>query len=385
MLSALSRNNKLVFFSLALWGVGEGLWWYLLPIYLGSLGADPVQIGLVLSVGMVLMTVSFIPSGWLTDRFSRRLIMIGGWVMGLISILVLAAAQTWQQAIPGLVLYNLSAFNMPALNSYVTAEVKPGQDVRRVFTTVFSGFTLGMLISPAAGGWLADILGLRALFLLAAVAFAVSAVFILMIQDQPVQRASGSRVSSSLFSSRPFVLLCGLFFLAFLFCHLGIPLAPNFLRDVRGVDLAAIGVLGSVNSLGALVLTIGLGRWPRSRTGGLVLAELSVASYSFLMLTASAFPVVALGFFMRGGVGALRQLGASRLGEMMPPQSMGLGFGIYSTVVNLAFTFSPYIAGQLYAVNPIFPFVASLAGLLVVMPLTVLVGRLAWAPHQAEA
>ena len=102
--------------------------------------------------------------------------MIGGWVMGTVAILVLAAAQTWQMAIPGLVLYNLSAFNMPAMNAYVTAEIKSGQDVRRVFTTVFCGFTLGMVFSPAVGGLLADVWGIRPLFFLAFIAFAISAI-----------------------------------------------------------------------------------------------------------------------------------------------------------------------------------------------------------------
>ena len=90
MLSSLSRDNKLVFSSLALWGVGEGLWWYLLPVYIESLGADPVQIGFVLSVSMIVMTLMFIPSGWVTDRVSRRPLMIGGWVMGSTAILLLA-------------------------------------------------------------------------------------------------------------------------------------------------------------------------------------------------------------------------------------------------------------------------------------------------------
>lgn len=375
MLSSLSRDNKLVFFALALWGVGEGLWWYLLPLYVESLGANPVQIGLVLSLGMVLVTISLIPSGWMTDRVSRRSMMIIGWVMGLVAILVLAAAQTWQQAIPGLVLYNLCAFNMPAINSYVTAEVKKGQDVRKVFTTVFSGFTLGMLISPAAGGWLADVLGLRPLFLLAAVAFGISALLIFMIKEQPVQQAHTEGTVRPLLNNRPFIYLSVLFFFAFLFAHLGIPLSSNFMRDIRGYDMAVIGILGSINSLGSLVLTIWLGRWPRSRTASLILAEMTVASYPLIMLTTTSFPWMAVALFMRGGVGTMRQLAGARLGELMPSRSMGLGFGVFSTVVNLAFTISPYIAGWLYAANPMYPFVASLAGLIPVMFMTGYVGR----------
>jgi DHA1 family tetracycline resistance protein-like MFS transporter len=375
LLSFLSRNNKLIFWALALWGVGEGLWWYLLPVYIKSLGADPVQIGFVLSVSMVVMTVIFIPSGWVTDRVSRRPLMIGGWVMGSAAILLLAAASSWQMAIPGLLLYNLSAFNMPALNAYVTAEVKSSQDLRRVFTTVFSGFTLGMMFSPAIGGGLADIVGLRTLFCLAAVFYAISTVIISQIKDQPVHSASAGSASSPLRGNRLFINLCILFFVIHLFAHLGVPLSPNYLQDVRNLPLGWIGILGSINGLGAVVLTLGLGRWAKGRVSGLLIGQATVGVYALLLLGTSAVPLLGLAFFLRGGLGAVRQLAAARLGEMMPASSMGLGFGVFQTVINLAFTISPYAAGWLYAFNPSYPFVANVVLIIPAMLLTLVIGR----------
>jgi MFS family permease len=375
VLSSLNRNNKLVFMALALWGVGEGLWWYLLPVYIEGLGATPVQIGFTLSVAMIVMTFCFIPSGWIADRFSRRLIMIAGWLMGTISILILAAAPTWQMAIPGLILYNLSAFNMPAMNAYVTAEIKTGHDVRRAFTTVFSGFTLGMVLSPALGGFLADIWGIRPLLFLAFIAFAISSVLIFMIKDQAIHRARVDQKPQSLSRNRPFIALCAALGVSLLVAHVGIPLASNFMREVRSLNMSVIGLLGSINSVGSLVLTLGLGRWPKSRTAALVLSQGTVAAYSAIMLTVASVPALALAMFLRGGLGAFRQLGAARLGELMPVSSMGMGFGIFQTVMNLAFTISPFVAGWLYAANPFYPFAASLLLSLPAMLLMTVVGR----------
>lgn len=378
--SFLSRNNKLVFVSLALWGVGEGMWWYLLPVYIEGLGANPVQIGFVLSVAMIAMTVMFIPSGWLSDRLPRRPVVIGGWFLGTAAILLLAIAPSWQMAIPGLVLYNLSAFNMPALNSYVTAEVKSGQDMRRIFTTVFSGFTLGMMFSPAVGGWVADVWGLRPLFFLAAGFFALSTVFILLVSDQPDHRVRSGSDGAGLRGNRMFLYLCLLLFFIHLAGHLGIPLASNFLRDERGLSMSVIGVFGSLNSFGSYVLVVALGRWPRSRTASLILAELAVAAYAAIMLFMSSVPLLGLALFLRGGLGAVRHLGGARLGEMMPPSSMGLGFGIFQTMINLAFTLSPYIAGWLYVAAPTYPFVASLILFVPAIALTIAVGAYGRAP-----
>jgi MFS family permease len=385
LFSSLNRNNKLVFVALALWGVGEGLWWYLLPVYIEGLGATPVQIGMTLSIAMIVMTLCFIPSGWIADRFSRRWIMIGGWVMGTIAILVLAAAQTWQMAIPGLILYNLSAFNMPAMNAYVTAEIKSGHDVRRAFTTVFSGFTFGMVFSPAVGGVLADIWGIRPLLFLAFIAFALSTFFILLIKDQPIHRAHVDQPPQPLSRNRPFIALCATLGVSLLVAHLGVPLASNFLRDARGLNMGIIGALGSINSVGSLVLTLGLGRWPKSRTAALVLSQGTAAAYSAIMLTVASVPALGLAMFLRGGIGAFRQLGAARLGELMPVASMGMGYGVFQTMVNLAFTISPYVAGWLYAANPFYPFAASLVLSLPTMLLMTLVGRRLPAHRPAEA
>lgn len=372
MLSSLSRNNTIVFWSLLAWGVGEGLWWYLLPIYIGSLGADSVQIGFALSIGMALMTISFIPSGWLTDRMSRRRLMILGWLLGPVSVLLVSLAQSWEQAIPGLILYNLSAFCMPAISAYITAEVRPGQSVRQTYTLVFAGFTIGTMISPPIGGWLGDLWGLRAVFVLSSVVFAISAALIFRITGHPVARPVAGQATPSLLRNRLFVGLCVLFFFMHLAGHLGIPLAPNFLQDVRQLPLSWIGILGSANGLGAAILTVGLGRWPRGRVAGLMLAQAALVVYSVLLLATAAIPLLALAFFLRGGLGALRQLAGARLGEMMPASSMGFGFGIFSTVVFLAFTVSPYLAGWLHAANPAFPFIASIVLFAPVMIATVL-------------
>jgi MFS family permease len=371
----MSRNNKLILFSLMMWGVGEALWWYLLPIYIGSLGADAVQIGFVLSVAMVLMTASFIPAGWLGDRVSRKRLMIVGWLLGFVSVLILALARTWQQAIPGLVLYNLSGFCMPIINAYVTAEVRPGENLKRTFTLVFTGYALGTVLSPSIGGWLADVWGLREVFFLSAFFFALSAGIILLIQDQPVQRLAAGAMRHSLRGDRLFISLCFLFFVVLLATHIGVPLSPNFLQQERQLPMGMIGVLGSVNALGGVVLTFGLGRWPKGRVAGLLIAQAGVGLYALLLLTTGSIAALGVAFFLRAGVGVIRQLAAARLGEILPATSMGLGFGVFQTVANLAFTLSPYIAGWLYAFHPSYPFVANLILIVPAMLLTVAIGR----------
>ncbi len=57
----MNRDLIIVAISLATWGIGEGLFFFFQPLYLEELGANPVQIGDILSI------VS-IPWQWLTFR-----------------------------------------------------------------------------------------------------------------------------------------------------------------------------------------------------------------------------------------------------------------------------------------------------------------------------
>lgn len=383
----MSRNNQLIFFSLITWGFGEGLWVYLLPIYIGSLGANPVQIGFVLSAAMVLMTAAFIPAGWLSDRMSRKRLMLVGWLLGFVAVLILALAHTWQQALPGLMLYNLSGFCTPIINAYITADVRRGESLRRTFTLVVTGTTLGSVFSPAVGGWLADVWGLRQVFMLAALFFAISTLIVLFINDQPVHRPSADGPRPSLRANRVFISLCALFFAIVLAAHVGVPLAPNFLQAERGLSVGWIGALGSINALGGVVLTYGLGRWPRGRVGGLLIAQAAVGVHALLLLTTTSTALIGVAIFLRSGVGALRQLASARMGEVLPAGSIGLGYGVFATVVNLAFTISPYVAGWLYAFDPAYPLVANLALTVPALLLTLAIGRQGptHAQHNAQA
>jgi MFS family permease len=169
-LLGLSRDNFLIMLSMLLWGSGAGLWFYIQPLYVKSLGADPLQIGLVLSVAPVATLFVFIPAGILADRFSRRKNMLAGYWVATIAVLLLALASDWRQSILGFLLFYASAFCSPAINAYI-AHASVEQDLNRTFTVVYAAYPLGLTISPVVGGRLAEVAGFGAVFGLSGGAF----------------------------------------------------------------------------------------------------------------------------------------------------------------------------------------------------------------------
>lgn len=369
----LSRDNQLIALSMFLWGASEGLWLYVYPLYIKSLGADPEEIGFVISVAMMGMAATFIPAGLLADRYSRKRIMLVGWLWGLFSMILVAVAPDWRALLPGFLLYYMSAFIGPAMNSYI-AHASEGQDLNRAFTMMTAAYSAGIIFSPALGGWLGERVGMRNVFLLSASLIALSTLAILPLKEQPTSYRSAALRIKPLLRHHIFWGLSLVVAFIYLVLYLGWPLTPNFLQEVRGLDLSLIGTLATAQSLGAVSLTMLLGRVSRGGWGMVAAALLIWGSYGLLFLF--PFPLaIACAYFLRGSFSALASLSTAEVGKILEGPSMGLGFGLLATLRTLALVPGPYISGYLYAMRPDLPFLASIASIPAVILLTIIVLR----------
>ena len=299
--------------ALFLWASGEGLFTYIQPIYVQQLGANPVQIGTVLALAGLAMTVAFLPGGILSDRIPRKIILLGGWALGIVGVL------RWPRRATGAVLSPASCstrflpFAWPAISATV-ADSAGGAPLSRVITLVYAGYSTGSIISPAAGGWLAQMTDMRTVYLVAAVCYAISTLVILMIKPQPVQARAWQRPSFHVVRSNGLLALIA--FAMFLPLYIGVPLAPNFMRNVAGWPVNRIGLLGSLYALGLTVLSPTLGRLSaRHPIRGLLAGQALVwVSLGLLFIGAQGRPAIAFAaFFLRGGYGACRSLAGAQI------------------------------------------------------------------------
>jgi len=381
--SSMNRDTRLVGLALLLWGFGEGLFFHIEPLYIAELGATPVQIGSILALANVVRAATYLPAGLIADRVPRKWFMVGGWVTGLVGVLLVASARSWQALIPGLLTYALSAYCIPVVNTYL-AHAAGGRHVARAITLVFAGYAAGGVVSPAVGGWLAGVTSMRTVYYASAACFGVSLVIVANSSAQPVPaRAGDGHHWASLLNGRflRFAVFVSLIFAAM---YLAFPLAPNYLRDVGGWPIARIGALGSFMALGNALLNPLLGHLadedrPRARRPGwlararglMVGPSLVWASVLVLML-ARNLPLLILAFLLRGAYQGCRSLVQARATRLAREADRGLVLGASETVIAVAQVAAPYLAGWLYAGGPTYPFLAALG----LIPL-VLVGSVA--------
>lgn len=328
------------------WGIGESMFLLFQPIYLQQLGANPIQIGIILGGWGAIMTFAHIPAGHLSDRIGRRPLLIAGWVVGIFATLLMALARSLPVFVAGVFLYGFTAFVASPLDSYTTAG-RGNWSVARAITFISMTFNAGAVIGPITGGWFGDHYGLRVVYFISCGMFVISTLLIFFISPQPRDDHDPVNPPPSLLTNRRYLSFLAIYFAVAFATYLPQPFTPNFLKNERALSLSVIGQLGSIGYLGNTILNLVLGQLEARL--GFLLGQLGVAAYAWLLWYGTGFGWFALGYFLLGGFRALRGLGVAQVRPFVHESQMGLAYGIAETCGSATVLLAPPLAGYLYS------------------------------------
>jgi MFS family permease len=357
-------NPSLIWIALALftWGIGEGMFFIFQPIYMEKLGADPLLIGYIMGGFGLAMAITHTPAGHLADRIGRRPMLTFAWASGLLATIVMGFATTLPVFVVGWLMYGITAFVSSPLNSYITA-ARGNWSVGRALTSISVAFNLGMALGPVIGGLIGERFELRTVFFVAAGLFVLSNIFLHRIADQPINQHDDANPPANLLANTRFVGFVGLGFLIVIATFLPQSLTPNFLQNVRGLNLEQIGQIGSVGNFGNAALAFILGQL-EARIG-FILGQACVAIFSIIMWQASGTGWYALAYFLLGGYRAMRMLFSAQILPLIHESQMGLAYGTSETILSAAIIVAPIIAGYLYEYDPMLMYPTALIATLV--------------------
>ena len=354
----MSRDLLLIASALLLWGFGEGMFVYLQPLYLQQLGASPVDIGALLGVMGVSMSIAHIPAGYLADRFGRRPLIWLSWILGLLAVWIMALAPNLSVFVAGMLVYGVTMFVMSPMNSYITT-ARGRWSVARALTTTMIFYNFGAVSGPWLGGWIGSVYGLRRVYWVAACVLIISALVVLWIRPQPVAARHTQRAAFKLSFSRDYFRYLGIFFLVMFAVYLPQPLSPNYLQNVHGLSLAQIGQLGSLAS--AAIVLMGLASNLVSPRAAFLLAQFCLAGFALLLWQGGSFFWFALAYCLLGGYRVVRAMGMAQTRSLVEEHHMGLAYGLTETVGAAALILAPPLAGVLFAYAPAIVYPISLA------------------------
>jgi len=345
----MSPDLILLGISLMIWGVGEGMFFIFQPLYLQQLGANPVSIGFILGAAAVAMAIAHIPAGHLADRIGRKPLLLAAWITALLATWIMALAPSLPVFVVGLLVYNLTAFVSSPMSSYVTA-ARGRFSVGRAITAVSALYNCGAILGPWLGGQIGGHYGLRSIYIVAGCAFIASTIVLLFIKSQPIETHDSEGTKNSKVFDRRFITYQLVIFLAGFSMYLAQPLSSNYLQNQQQLSLNSIGILGSISSIGIVVLNLGLGSL--NARIGFLLGQLCVSIFNFILWQATGFSWFCLAFFLVGGYRIARSLATAQTRGLVHQARMGYAYGITETVGAIAVILASPLAGLLYQNDP---------------------------------
>jgi len=354
-------NLRTVLAALFFWSFGIGLYEQLVPIYARQLGASAVQLGTLYTLRHIALAVGFIIGWSVVDRYPRRTVMRASWVGGAPVPLLLAAAQSYIWLLPGLLLYEVTFFGLPALHAYVTQRVRSA-DLAPMFALMGTVSSVAFFIAPGAGGLIADRLGIRTTLFLASAFYLTSTVLMLRVKPDPAAEVPAGPARrptrADLEGLIPVLWITAGMTLVWV---ITVPFVSPYLREVRGLSLSYIGFLGSMQAVGGIVLTAIAGRLG-NRYGVIPTLAQALGVYAVGMLFIVFGPIALLAF-----VAPLRarapthSLGQALIGSKAPADVLGRAFAIAGALSAIVSAVGVFLSGYAYRANPALPLLISIA------------------------
>jgi len=352
------RGGWLLFAAQGLTGLGTAPFVVFGPIYQRQLGATAFEIGLIGALALVLGTVSMIPGTKLAEEYYLRHTIVVGWALSVPAPLLYALTPSWQLTAVAAALLGVAVCNTPAINLYLTLGV-PRDRISFVMTTVFSAFSLGLIASTLASGWLAQMFGLRWLFGASFLVFIAATACVAVLPRKILPPDAAVRVAyRDLFAFRGYLLLTALFTAVTLIIFVPWTFTTLYAREVVGSSDLSLGALMAVFYLGSVSIGVGLSRL-RMRVGPfpvVLVFEVAFIASAVIVLSSRAFPVLAIAFFLRGAFWSFRQVMTAVVGEALPSRALAKGYGLFALVTGMAAAIASPIGGWLYGVVPQLPF-----------------------------
>lgn len=372
--------------------IGGQMWGPMMPLYVQDLGADIQQIGLFFTLSMIAPLLFQILGGWLSDATGRVRAMAIGSVAGLAGYLVFVAAPSWGWLLLGMVgLSVATSFVGPSFQALV-AEESTEETRGRVFSITQGIFMIVGVIGAPLGGFLADRIGFRWMFAVAAGLYGIATVIRLFMarkihrQEQAASRAP--RPAPSFASLKTSIgTLVGLMFgggiITWIFLSDGVGdvtfsmvgnLFPVYMNNIVGITKTQLGLLGGLASIVTMAF-IFVGGMLSDKAGervGIVLGNLLIGAAIFIMLNVTAFGWFILAWGLLGmGQALVGPAYNSLISKAVPSHLRGTAFGFFSTSLGVISLPSPYIGTWMWEkFGPRVPFYVPLIAMMLMLPVT---------------
>jgi DHA1 family multidrug resistance protein-like MFS transporter len=329
-----------------------------------SLSATAAQVGILYALTSLTAALTLLLAGMMADKYDRKKIMIAGWVAWLPAPIIFSLAQNWLQMLPGMILWGFW-LGGPTGTAYIVTTAEKSK-LTSTFTTLSAAWSVGYTFSPALGGYIAGIIGMKVVFYMSFILYGSATAILFFIRSQKAANSRSTEENQSLLKllrTKKLVILSAYFALMMFALMLMRPFIPNFLGEKYGYSDFEIGILGSFSFFGSAVLGMLLGRLADQRKKAYALAGsmLLTATSLTLLLQFNNYAILLIALFLAGGSYMIWSLMGAVVGPLAPECIRARWVCIPQSLSMLTSFIAPYIGGLLYEASPYYPFLVTIA------------------------
>jgi MFS family permease len=350
-------------------------------LYFRELGASPLLIGLMSSVGFIILALIRIPGAYIADKHGRKKILVTFTYCAALSLLIFAFAPDWRFLVIGTAIFYLSNIYQPALQA-IEADSTPKEKRGMGYSAIQVLPMIPAIISPVVGGYLVERMGLeqgmRIAFIIAFLGLLTTAILRSLFLEETLKDAeelclndlaSGFKDSlGSIYEAwKTMPRRFNHYIVILLFGSVGRLLRDLFLAlyamDVIGVTSLQWSLIGTAQIAVSIIVGLPVG-WvvdKIERKKALLLGHLLSAPVFFLIASSRGF--IPLLFLMISSSVAIRiQLTSftAEQADLIPKEMRGRLMGIQGTIGTLWWAIVSSVFGFLYQIDPVNTFILTI-------------------------
>jgi len=352
-------------------------------IYITLLGADPIQLGLITSIGGVLNAAVTIPASHFANRQGIKKALLTSILITAIGYFIIGISNNWFFTIPGLALASLAwgigmvACPMVCGNCLDNSERATGM---QICDTVSA---LPRLIAPLIAAFIITLFGgltisgIKPLYWLQVLGLLSSFVIIFKFFDDIEFKNSGS--DASLMNDIRGVFKEGImvkrWIVYIMFSNLPHYMAfyiPLYAKQVKGSDQIVLGMMDAGYWLIIILLAIPSGIWA-DQMGRKKLVSFYTPIYCLslvLLIVANSSIIIIIAGLLNGFIMLASVTQGAITAELVPKELLGSWFGLIGLMSGLVNVFSPVLGGFLWeTLGPAYLFIFLSASQVLKLPI----------------
>jgi len=353
-------------------------------IYAVELGANPVELGSLRSIGDLVNTFLSAPTGWLADRYGLKKLYVLGLILEMLVPLGYALSWNWQMLVVPIIFFSMTMVITYPIERILLANTLKGEDRATGFGIFSSISQLPLIFAPIIAGvivtWLGGIsaTAIQPLYWISFIILSSILIFVYRRLKEPRAKLTeykegflkGFLELASRKEVRKWLVIEILGSFTF---GATMPFIVVYAVEIKQADAMVLGFMGSALNIVSILTSIPVGRLGdkigRKKTIMLLRPTLYA---SYLLLVAAPSPeILILSFALRGMLWSTFNVWMTMQLEIVPADQRGRWLGTINTLRSIVRVPAPIIGGLLWTyIDPSIPFILLiLVDLLVRMPI----------------